>query len=91
MCERGRCREGDRTVVDAMAPAAAALARAAEAGASVEEALRAAAHAADAGASRTRDLKPRRGRAAFAPRRAAGHEDAGARAAAVFWSVAIEA
>jgi len=91
MRERGRCREGDRTVLDAMAPAAAALARAVEAGAPVEEALRAAADAAARGASRTRDLKPRRGRAALAPQLAAGHEDAGARAAAIFWSVAIEA
>jgi phosphoenolpyruvate---glycerone phosphotransferase subunit DhaL len=77
MCERGRCAEGDRTVVDAMAPAARALASG--------EDLQAAAEAAAAGAAATASLEPRRGRATRAPERARGHMDAGARAAAVFW------
>jgi dihydroxyacetone kinase-like protein len=88
MKERGRCAEGDCTVIDAMAPAAAALADGARAGASVCDALRAAADAAAAGAAATADFVPRRGRAARAPERVRGHEDAGARAAAVFWSAA---
>jgi dihydroxyacetone kinase len=88
---RGRCRDGDCTVVDAMAPAATALAAAAEAGVPLEEALRAAAEAAEEGVSRTRNLRPRRGRASLAPERAAGHEDAGARAAAIFWAAAVGA
>jgi dihydroxyacetone kinase-like protein len=78
MRERGRCADGDRTVVDAMAPAAAALARGGD--------LRAAAAAAAEGATATAELTPRRGRAARAPERVRGHPDAGARAAAVFWS-----
>jgi phosphoenolpyruvate---glycerone phosphotransferase subunit DhaL len=89
MRERGRCVEGDRTVVDAMAPAAAALAAAAAAGASVKDALRVASDAAAEGAARTSELVPRRGRAARAPERAAGHEDAGARAASIFWAAAV--
>jgi dihydroxyacetone kinase-like protein len=89
MEERGRCVEGDRTVVDAMAPAAAALAYAARTGARMCDALNAAAAAAAAGAAATADLIPRRGRAARAPERVRGREDAGARAAAVFWSAAV--
>lgn len=78
MRERGRCADGDRTVVDAMAPAAAALGRGGD--------LRAAAQAAAEGAAATAGLTPRRGRAARAPGRVRGESDAGARAAAVFWS-----
>lgn len=77
MCERGRCAEGDRTVVDAMAPAARVIAN--------EGGLAAAAAAAAMGAARTALLEPRRGRAALAPTRARGHVDPGARAAAIFW------
>ncbi len=77
MCERGRCLEGERTVVDAMAPAARALAAGGD--------LTVAAAAAVEGASATARLVPRRGRAALAPDRARGHVDAGARAAAIFW------
>jgi dihydroxyacetone kinase-like protein len=88
MRQRGRSSEGDRTVIDAMAPAAEALGVAAGTGASVPDALRAAAEAAAEGSARTAGLAPRRGRAARAPERAAGYEDAGARAAAVFWRAA---
>jgi phosphoenolpyruvate---glycerone phosphotransferase subunit DhaL len=86
MEERGRSAEGDRTVVDAMAPAALALADAARAGASMCDALCVASAAAAAGAAATANLVPRRGRAVRSPERVMGHEDAGARAAAVFWS-----
>jgi dihydroxyacetone kinase-like protein len=86
MKDRGRCEEGDRTVVDAMAPAAAALAQAARDGLTLPDALSLAAEAADAGAAGTTDLVPRRGRASRAPDRVRGHEDPGARAAAVFWA-----
>jgi phosphoenolpyruvate---glycerone phosphotransferase subunit DhaL len=88
MEERGRCARGDCTVVDAMAPAADALGTAAGAGLPICDALRLAAEAAAEGAAATARLTPRRGRAARAPDRVRGHEDAGARAAAVFWAVA---
>jgi dihydroxyacetone kinase-like protein len=78
MCERGRCREGDRTVVDAMAPAARAL--------SARGGLDEAAAAAAAGAEATAQLEPRKGRAARAPERVRGRVDPGARACVVFWS-----
>jgi dihydroxyacetone kinase-like protein len=78
MCERGRCAEGDCTMVDAMAPAARALADGGD--------LHAAARASAEGAEATASLEPRRGRAARAPDRARGHVDAGAQAASLFWS-----
>lgn len=88
MRDRGRCADGDRTVVDAMAPAAAALDAAARAGVPLRAALAEAATAATAGAAATALLVPRHGRATRAPQRVRGHEDPGARAAAVFWSAA---
>ncbi len=85
MCQRGRCERGDRTAVDAMAPAAVAL-RAASRDRDLGAALRGAAEAAAAGADATASLVPRHGRAARAPDRVLGHPDAGARAAAMFWA-----
>lgn len=78
MKARGRCAEGDGTVVDALAPAVRTLA----AGNDLREAALAAAVAAAA----TATVEPRRGRAARAAERARGHVDAGAKACAVFWS-----
>ena len=84
--ERGRCSEGDRTIVDAMAPAAAALRTSAQCGTSLADALGEAATAAANGANATALLDARRGRAARAPDRGHGYPDAGARACAVFWA-----
>lgn len=81
MRERGRCALGDRTVVDAMAPAAVALRSARD----LRTALASAAEAATEGANATARLTPRRGRAARVPERVRGHVDAGACAAQVFW------
>jgi dihydroxyacetone kinase-like protein len=78
IAERGRCAPGERTLLDAMAPAAAALGEGGD--------LRAAADAAATGALATADLEPRHGRAARNPDRVRGHVDAGARACAVFWN-----
>ena len=83
MCERGRCAEGERTVVDAMAPAARALA--------ASGSFQTAAAAAAKGAASTAAMKPRHGRAARAPERVLGHVDAGARAAAIFWEALASA
>ena len=86
MKERGRSSEGDRTVVDAMAPAARTLEAAALRGSALGDAVREAAEAAAAGAEATATMVAKRGRAAHAPDRAHGHPDAGARACAVFWA-----
>ena len=91
MRERGRCGDGDRTIVDAMAPAAVALAAAASQRAELADALQRAAAAAEGGAKATAWLEPRRGRAARVPDRVRGHLDAGARACAAFWAAVASA
>jgi dihydroxyacetone kinase-like protein len=90
MAERGRCEEGMKTVVDAMAPAARALADAAGRGAQLPDALEAAARAAADAADGSARLTPQRGRAARAPERSQGHADPGAVAAAAFWAAAAD-
>ena len=77
---------GDSTMVDAIGPAAQALARAAETGTSVGPALDAAATAATAGAESTRDLLARRGRASYVGEVARGVLDPGAVAVALFFA-----
>jgi dihydroxyacetone kinase-like protein len=78
---------GDSTMVDAIDPAARALARAAEVGTPVGEALDAAAAAATAGAESTRDLLASRGRASYVGEVARGVLDPGAVAVALFFAV----
>ncbi|MEV4902119.1 dihydroxyacetone kinase family protein [Citricoccus sp. NPDC055426] len=72
----GGAQPGDRTMLDALNPAARALADAA--GAPLAGALRAAADAARAGAEATADMAPRRGRSSYAGDRVKGHPDPGA-------------
>ncbi|MBV8931103.1 MAG: dihydroxyacetone kinase subunit L, partial [Kutzneria sp.] len=78
---RGRADVGDKTMVDALAPAVEA-ARAAVGG-SVAEVLAAAAEAAERGASSTVPLVARKGRASYLGERSAGHLDPGARSTAL--------
>lgn len=85
--ERGRVEVGQRTVLDAMAPAAAAARAAAEQGLSAPAALRRAAEAAIEGAAATSEMEPRVGRAGWLADRARGHRDAGA----VAWATITDA
>jgi dihydroxyacetone kinase-like protein len=74
--QRGKAEAGDKTMVDALEPAAEA---AKDAGSgSVAEVFRAAAEAAAEGAEATVPLTARRGRASYMGERAAGHKDPGA-------------
>ncbi len=75
---RGKAEPGDKTMVDALLPAAEALRAAAGSGASLAEALRAAAEAAEAGMRATTPLVARKGRASYLGERSAGHQDPGA-------------
>lgn len=77
--QRGKAEEGDKTMVDALSPAADAAKEAALSGKSVGEVFRAAAEAADEGAEATVPLVARRGRASYLGERAVGHMDPGAR------------
>ena len=85
---RGRCEEGDKTLLDVMAPAARALRAAADADLTPAEAAASARAAAAEGLTATRDLIPRRGRARRFGDRSLGHEDPGAASALMVWEVA---
>lgn len=78
LARRGRCGVGDKTIFDALAPAAAAVERAAATGATMGEAVRDAARAAAAGMRSTRALAARRGLAMRLGERSRGHLDPGA-------------
>jgi dihydroxyacetone kinase-like protein len=82
---QSKARPGDKTMVDALAPAVAALQTAAENGASIPDALEQAAAAAQAGADSTRLLAARFGRARFAGDKTLGHTDAGAASIALLF------
>jgi dihydroxyacetone kinase-like protein len=82
---------GDSTMVDAIAPAAAALQASRTDGSAVHEALSAAAEAAATGAESTRDLLASRGRASYVGEVARGVLDPGAVAVALFFAAAVTA
>ncbi len=75
---RGKAEAGDKTMVDALQPAAAALQAATGSGAALGDALRAAADAARGGMEATVPLVARKGRASYLGERSAGHQDPGA-------------
>jgi dihydroxyacetone kinase-like protein len=91
IADRGRCAEGDKTLLDVMGPASRALSAAAATGADPAEAVRQACDAARAGLAATRDLEPHHGRARLAADRSRGHEDAGAASAVIVWETAATA
>lgn len=78
LMRRGKADTGDKTMVDAMAPAVARLATEIDAGAPIAQAATAAYEAAAAGSRHATSLVARRGRASYLGPRAAGHEDPGA-------------
>ncbi|GAA0412381.1 dihydroxyacetone kinase subunit L [Acrocarpospora corrugata] len=82
----GAAVEGDKTMVDALAPAVRALAQAVREGAKPEDALSAVAAAAQEGAKATIPLQARKGRASYLGSRSAGHEDPGAASTALILS-----
>lgn len=84
VAELGGATEGDRTMIDALIPAARAMG--AERDGSGQWA--AAAEAARRGADATADMMPRRGRSSYLGARAIGHVDPGAEAVAI-WLAAV--
>jgi dihydroxyacetone kinase-like protein len=75
---RGKAVLGDKTMVDALVPAAEAFAAAAASGCEPGEAFDRAARAAEAGMRATVPLVARKGRASYLGERSAGHQDPGA-------------
>ncbi|MFV0244725.1 MAG: dihydroxyacetone kinase family protein [Qingshengfaniella sp.] len=84
LCALGGAEPGDRTMVDALAPALAAMAG--SGGPSAR--LAAAAKAAEDGAEATRQMAPRRGRSSYVGARVIGHPDPGAVAVAMWLGAA---
>ena len=81
--KRGGAAPGDKTLLDALIPAAAALSAAAAAGKSMTESFREASAAADAGAEATKTMIAKKGRATYVGERSLNHPDAGAAAIAI--------
>jgi dihydroxyacetone kinase-like protein len=79
----GAASVGDKTMVDALAPANVAFRERVEAGGSLSDAASAAADAAEAGAQETSPLQARKGRASYLGERSIGHQDPGATSAAL--------
>jgi dihydroxyacetone kinase-like protein len=84
----GKAEEGDKTLVDALSPAVAAYARAADRGDAA--AAQAAADAAAEGARATVPLQARKGRASYLGERSIGHPDPGATSTALIFAALAE-
>ncbi len=76
--KRGKCQAGQRTIYDAVLPAAQAASAAAANGASLEEVITAALNGAKSGVEATKDMVPVFGKAAVHAAQCAGAEDQGA-------------
>jgi dihydroxyacetone kinase-like protein len=81
--ELGGATVGDKTMIDALAPAVAVFHTAAEEGTDLHSAAKAAAEAAEEGLAATIPLQARKGRASYLGPRSIGHEDPGAASTAL--------
>jgi phosphoenolpyruvate---glycerone phosphotransferase subunit DhaL len=87
----GAAAPGDKTMVDALAPATAALRERMANGGSIADATDAAAEAAEQGALATVPMQARKGRASYLGERSVGHQDPGATSAALIMRALHEA
>ena len=76
--QRGRAVAGDKTMVDALLPALAAMRASLEGGAGLAKILDEGAAAAEAGMRATIPMQARKGRASYLGERSIGHQDPGA-------------
>ncbi|WP_329189067.1 dihydroxyacetone kinase subunit DhaL [Actinacidiphila glaucinigra] len=83
VAQLGGAAQGDKTMLDALAPAVEALTFALDKGAGLAEALSASAIAADEGALATVPMLARKGRASYLGERSIGHQDPGAASSAL--------
>ena len=88
---RGKAALDDKTMLDALMPAAEALNAAAASGISIADALKRAAAAAEQGMKATIPLVARKGRASYLGERSAGHQDPGATSSWMLMQAAAEA
>jgi dihydroxyacetone kinase-like protein len=89
--QRGRAEAGDKTMLDALAPALDAIDAALASGSTLAASLRAAAAAAERGRDATQPMVARKGRASYLGPRSAGHLDPGATSAAMLIAAAATA
>jgi dihydroxyacetone kinase-like protein len=82
----GAAVEGDKTIVDAYAPALAAFERVLRAGGTLAGAAQRASEAASDGARATVPLQARKGRASYLGPRSVGHQDPGATSTALLFA-----
>jgi dihydroxyacetone kinase-like protein len=87
----GAASEGDKTMVDAYAPALAALEEGVRGGQPLAAAAKSAAYAADDGARATVPLEARKGRASYLGARSIGHQDPGATSTALVFAALYRA
>nr|WP_026343337.1 dihydroxyacetone kinase subunit DhaL [Nocardia sp. BMG111209] len=88
---RGKAEPGDKTMLDALTPAADALTESLAAGATLPAALDAALAAAESGRDATIPLQARKGRASYLGERSVGHQDPGATSATLLLRAARQA
>jgi dihydroxyacetone kinase-like protein len=88
---RGKAEPGDKTMIDALAPAAQALRSAVDDGADLGSGLQGASEAAREGMEATTPLVARKGRASYLGERSAGHQDPGATSTYLLLKCAQEA
>jgi phosphoenolpyruvate---glycerone phosphotransferase subunit DhaL len=88
--QRGKAQPGDKTMLDAVHPAALAAQKAASEGADLLEALQAAAAAAAQGVEDTKAMVAKVGRASRLGERSVGHQDAGATSVSIILQQAFE-
>jgi dihydroxyacetone kinase-like protein len=81
--ELGAAEEGDKTMVDALAPALRALREGLDGGASLQDALAAASTAGEDGMRATVPMQASKGRASYLGERSIGHQDPGATSTAL--------
>ncbi len=79
--QRGKAEPGDKTLLDALAPAASAMQEALREGRGLAEALSRAERAAEVGMTGTVPMQARKGRASYLGERSIGHQDPGATSA----------
>jgi dihydroxyacetone kinase-like protein len=89
--QRGSARRGEKTMVDALAPAVESLQLALAGGASLPLALQDAAASAGAGAEETTAMQATKGRASYLGARSVGHKDPGATSAQLLIEAAAAA
>lgn len=79
----GAANPGDKTMVDALGPAATTLRQRVHAGDAIQDAVHAAADSAEEGKLATEPMQARKGRASYLGERSVGHLDPGAASAAL--------